>query len=154
MISYRHVPSLLLVLFAALPLGLQAQTYPVKSVRFIVSYPPGGANDVIARNIATELSKGLKQSVYVENRAGAGAAVGTQALADAAPDGYTIGLTGATSLITGPLLYKGTKYTRDDFTQVIMIGSFPNAFTVRAEHPAKSMPDFIARAKASAEPMT
>lgn len=149
----RTVLSLLLALCTALPLAAQADTYPTKSVRFIVSYPPGGANDVIARYLALELGKALKQSVYVDNRPGAGAALGTQALANAAPDGYTIGLTGATSLITGPLLYRSTKYKREDFAQVIMIGSFPNAFTVRADNPAKTMQDLIARAKASPEPI-
>lgn len=137
-----------LVFFLFLPVAIQAQTYPSKPLRYIVAYPPGGANDLIARHLAGELSKAFKQPVYVENRPGAGAVVGTKALAEAPPDGYTLGMATSTAIVTGPLLYKDVTYRPlDDFTHMVMIGTFPNAFTVRTDHPARSIQDFIARAK-------
>lgn len=136
------------VLLLVLPFALQAQNYPSRPLRFVVAYPPGGANDLIGRHLAAELANGLKQPVYVENRPGAGAVIGTKALAEAVPDGYTLGLVTSTSMVTGPLLYRDVAYRPlDDFTHLIMVGTFPNAFTVRADHPARSMGDLIAGAK-------
>jgi tripartite-type tricarboxylate transporter receptor subunit TctC len=139
-------------LLLALPFALQAQNYPNRALRFLVAYPPGGANDLIGRHLAAELADGLKQPVFVENRPGAGAVIGTKALAEATPDGYTLGLVTSTSMVTGPLLYKNVAYRPlEDFTHIVMVGTFPNAFTVRADHPARTMQDLIASAKGSAK---
>ena len=142
----------LLLLLLIVPIVVQAQTYPSKPLKFVVAYPPGGANDLIARHIAGELGKGFKQSVYVENRPGAGAVVGTKALADAAPDGYTLGWASSTSMVTGPLLYKEVNYRPlEDFTHIVMVGTFPNALTVRADYQAQTLQDLIARGKGNSE---
>lgn len=139
---------MLLALFV--PVATQAQGYPSKPLRFIVAYPPGGANDLVGRHMAAELAKALKQTVYVENRPGAGAVIGTKALAEAPPDGYTLGMATSTSIVTGPLLYKDANYRPlEDFLHVAMIGTFPNVITVRADHPARSIHEFLAGAKKS-----
>ena len=139
-----------LMLFMVLPIAIQAQTYPNRALRFIVAYGPGGANDLIGRIIAAELGTALKQPAYVENRPGAGAVIGTKALAEAAPDGYTVGLVTSTSMVTGPLLYKDVTYRPlEDFTHLIMVGTFPNALTVRGDNLTRSIQELIARAKDS-----
>ena len=82
-----------------------AQTYPIKPVRFIVSFPPGGSSDLIARAIAPHMSERLGQPVVVENRPGAGGMIGVDAVAKAPPDGYTIGLAAAGALSSNISLY-------------------------------------------------
>jgi len=99
--------------------GAMAQAdYPSKPVRLIVGFPPGGGTDIIARALAQGLSNALGQAVTVENRAGAGGVVGSQAVKDAAPDGYTL-LAGSTSTqVIAPLLFAKPPYTAADFTPV------------------------------------
>ncbi len=80
-----------LALAAALPLGAQAQTWPAKPIRIIVAYPAGGVSDVVARALGDKLSERLGTPVVVENKAGAGGTIGMDAVAKAAPDGYTLG---------------------------------------------------------------
>src|SRR5512145_889797 len=91
-----------LVFWAAIA---SAQPYPSKSIRFIVSFPPGGSSDLIARAIAPRMSERLGQPVVVENRAGAGGMIGVDAIAKAAPDGTTIGLAAAGALTTNIHIY-------------------------------------------------
>jgi len=87
-----------------------AQTYPDKPIRMIVPFPPGGGNDVIARIVATKLSTSLKQSVFIDNRAGANGIVGLSALMQAAPDGYTLGIAAAGPMAVNPALYDKLPY--------------------------------------------
>jgi tripartite-type tricarboxylate transporter receptor subunit TctC len=95
-------PFLLALAFCA---SAGAQTYPAKPIRFIVSFPPGGSSDLIARAIAPHMSKGLAQPVVVENRPGAGGMIGVDQVAKAPPDGYTIGLAAAGALSSNVSLY-------------------------------------------------
>lgn len=131
--------------------ALQAQPWqPVRPLRIIVTYPPGGVNDIVGRIIADPLSRELGQPVLIENRAGAGGNIGTVAAAQAEPDGYTI-LFGTTALFgVNPLLYaasSGVDAVRD-FTSLGTIGEVANILSVvPARVQATNMADFIAEAK-------
>ena len=103
---------LVLGLLAAMAAG--AQEWPTKPVRFIVPYPPGGGTDVIARIVQSRLGEALGQQVIIENRGGAGGALGTEQAAHAAPDGYTFLFTLSSHTIN-PLLYKLNYDTERDF---------------------------------------
>jgi tripartite-type tricarboxylate transporter receptor subunit TctC len=133
--------------FAALS-GVQAEDYPVRTVRIIVAQPPGGGTDTIGRLIADQLQKRLGQPFIVENRPGAGFVVGTEVAARAAPDGYTltIGLNG--NMAVNPSLFAKLQYDPiRDFTPVAMIANFPFLVVVNKDLPVKSMTDLVALAK-------
>lgn len=93
-----------LALGAALPLGAQAQTWPAKPIRIVVAYPAGGVSDVVARALGDKLSERLGTPVVVENKAGAGGTIGMDAVAKAAPDGYTLGFSAISPLVLNPHL--------------------------------------------------
>src|SRR6266849_5873868 len=86
----------------ACALGLQAQTYPSRPIRLIVPFPPGGSSDSVARVVVQKFSEGLGQPVVIENRPGVGGLLGSEAVAKAAPDGYTLLLGSVSSLAVGP----------------------------------------------------
>jgi len=140
---------------AALLLGLavapaHAQTWPAKPVRLVVPFPPGGAADLFARLVATELTHGLGQTVIVDNRAGAGGTIGTREVAAAAPDGYTLLLGTVGTQTINPTLYGNLPYdTRKAFTAVAMVGSVPNVLVVNPAVPARSLAELttLARSK-------
>jgi len=136
---------LVLGLLAALPAW--AQDWPAKPVRFIVPYPPGGGTDVIARIVQNRLSEALGQAIVIENRGGAGGAVGTEAAARSAPDGYTFLFTLSSHTIN-PLLYKLNFDVERDFTPVSLIVSVPQLIATQPDAPIKSMQDVVAMAKA------
>jgi len=145
------VKHLLFALLAALPALAAAQAdFPSRPVRLVVPFPPGGSTDVVARLLASKLDKALGQPVVVENRPGAGASLGTEAVAKAAPDGYTILITALPSIVTAPLTNPNVRYDPiKDLTHVAMIGSFPNALVVRADSPLHSVAELVAYAKAN-----
>jgi tripartite-type tricarboxylate transporter receptor subunit TctC len=124
-----------------------AQDWPAKPVRFIVPYPPGGGTDVIARIVQPRLSEALGQTIVIENRGGAGGAVGTEAAAKAAPDGYTFLFTLSSHTIN-PLLYKLSYDVERDFAPVTLIVSVPQLVAANPASPLKSMQDVVALAKA------
>jgi tripartite-type tricarboxylate transporter receptor subunit TctC len=132
----------LLAAFAA-----HAQDWPAKPVRFIVPYPPGGGTDVIARIVQSRLSDSLGQTIVIENRGGAGGALGTEAAAHAAPDGYTFLFTLSSHTIN-PLLYKLNFDVEHDFAPVTLIVSVPQLIFTQPGSPIQSMQDVIATAKA------
>lgn len=126
-----------------------AQTaFPSRSVHILVPYPAGGGVDVLTRTLGDVVSKQWGQSVVVENRPGAGGVIASQAVASAAPDGYTLIMV-ASGHATNPLLYSKVPYdTFKDFTPVSLLGSSPNILLVRADSPFKTLADLIAAAKA------
>jgi len=92
----------LLLLLALIPLVAIAQTdFPSRAVRLVVPFAPGGSTDVVARLLSTKLSEGFRQPVVIENRPGAGATLGTEQVAKAAPDGYTLLITALPSIVAG-----------------------------------------------------
>jgi len=139
----------ILVLFLGLLLSgaACAQDWPAKPVRFIVPYPPGGGTDVIARIVQPRLSEALGQTIVIENRGGAGGAVGTEAAAKSAPDGYTFLFTLSSHTIN-PLLYKLSYDVERDFAPVTLIVSVPQLVAANPASPLKSMQDVVALAKA------
>lgn len=139
-------------LSGALPGALSvaaAQAYPVRSLKLIVPFPPGGSTDVIARMMAQRLGDALKTPVVVENKPGVGSVLGTDAVAKAAADGYTLVVSANPAIAPGPLMRAAMPYDPlRDFTHLALLGTFPNGFVVRAEHPAKTMAEFVAMARA------
>ena len=141
---FRPLIGIALALAAGVAL---AQEWPAKPVRFIVPYPPGGGTDVIARIVQQRLSEALGQTIVIENRGGAGGAVGTEAAAKAAPDGYTFLFTLSSHTIN-PLLYKLNYDVERDFVPVSLIVSVPQLIAANAASPLRSMQDVVATAKA------
>jgi len=139
--------SVMLVLVAALGLcggAMASDSYPAKPVKMIVPFSPGGTGDIVARLMAGKLAEGLGQSVYIENRGGGASIIGTDGGAKAAPDGYTLTITNGAAITTAPLIGQKLSYKpMDDFVHVFLIGSFPNMLVVRADHPAKTLAQFI-----------
>jgi len=132
----------------ALGFGALAQDYPAKPVRFIVPYPPGGGTDVIARIVQPKLSEALGQTIVIENRGGAGGALGTEAAAKSAPDGYTLLFTLSSHTIN-PLLYKVDYDVERDFAPVSIIVSVPQLIAANPQAPAKTLKEMVAAAKAN-----
>jgi tripartite-type tricarboxylate transporter receptor subunit TctC len=123
------------------------QDWPSKPVRFIVPYPPGGGTDVIARIVQSRLGEMLGQTIVIENRGGAGGAVGTAEAAKAAPDGYTFLFTLSSHTIN-PHLYKLSYDTERDFAPVTLIVSVPQLIAAYPGAPIHNMQDVVATAKA------
>ena len=125
-----------------------AQTYPVKPIRIVVPLVPGGNQDIVARAVAEELSKGLGQQVIVENRPGQSAIIGTQYVKAAPPDGYTL-LSVAVTFARVPAVVKAAGYDpAADFAGVSLVCRIPQLLVVNANHPARSVQDLVAIAKA------
>ncbi len=124
-----------------------AQDYPTKNITVIVPFPPGGINDAAVRILQPEVEKRLGKSLIIDNRAGAGGAIGTQAVARAAPDGYTL-LAVASSHAVAPAVNPNLSYdTVKDFAPIIMIARDPMLFLVNSKVPAKDIGEFVALAK-------
>jgi tripartite-type tricarboxylate transporter receptor subunit TctC len=140
-------PVLPLVLSLAASLS-HAQTYPTKNVRIIVGLAPGGTTDVFTRTLAQRLTEAWGQTVIVENRPGASGMIGGEAVAKAAPDGYTLLVSPQTSLAVAPALYGKAPYdTAKDFAPVSLLGSTPLVMIVHPSFPAKTFKDFIELAR-------
>jgi tripartite-type tricarboxylate transporter receptor subunit TctC len=122
--------------------------YPSRPVRFIVSYPPGAGTDIVARLLGQKLGEAWGQQVVVDNRPGAGAIVGTDAVAKAAPDGYTIGIADSGPLAINPALYPHLPYNpARDFAPITMIAKLPFILVVHPSLPANSVAELVALAK-------
>ena len=130
----------------AAALSASAHEWPAKPVRFIVPYPPGGGTDVIARIVQPRLSEALGQPVLIENRGGAGGALGTAEAAKAAPDGYTFLFTLSSHTIN-PLLYNLSFDIERDFTPVTLVVSVPQLIVAHPAAHLGSMDDLIAAAR-------
>lgn len=125
-----------------------AQTWPVKPVRLIVPFAPGGSTDILARYFSQRLQDTMKISVVVENRPGAGGTIGADAAAKASPDGYSLFMSNNASISLGPQINPVAYKPMDDFAHLVLLGMLPNLFIVRTDHPAKTMQEFIAMARA------
>ena len=143
--------STVLALLAFSPILSSAQTpWPSKAVRIVVPYAPGGANDILARVVAEKLAPALGQPVLVENRAGAGAAVGTEYVARATPDGHTLLMAASGPIAFNPALVAKLAYNPlTDLAPISLIGSFPMILAVNDNFPAKNFAELVAYSKAN-----
>ncbi len=130
------------------PLTAAADTYPDQPLTMLVSFPPGGATDMVARAMAMEMGKDLDQSVVVVNRAGAGGSIGTAAIADAKPDGNTFGLISVAALTILPNM-QSVSYSLDDFRYVCQAYDIPVVVVVAPDSPFQTLDELVAHAKAN-----
>ena len=142
MLAFVATASLALAVFAA-----QAQDYPSRPVRVVVPFSPGGAVDGPMRVIAQELSKRLGQQVIVDNKPGAGATIGTDVVAKASPDGYTLLLASQTNAISATLYPKLPYDPIEDFAPISLIGREPGVLVVHPSLPVKTFQEFVAYVK-------
>jgi tripartite-type tricarboxylate transporter receptor subunit TctC len=123
---------------------LGAQNYPSQPIKLIQPFAPGAASEVALRIVAERLSVALKTTVLIENRPGAGSTLGADSVAKASPDGYTLLASYNSSIAPGPLMYSKIPYDPiKDFQHIALIGVYPQYLIVRADHPAKSIQDFL-----------
>jgi len=141
----KLVTGLTVLLWPALA---SAQDFPSKPIRLIVPFPAGGPNDIIARVIGQRMSELIKQPVLIDNRGGQGGVLGTDAVAKAAPDGYTIAISSAGALAISPSMEKVAYDTRKDFQPITLVAKVPEMLVVATNVPAKDMSELIALAKA------
>lgn len=128
--------------------GGAAAQYPAKALRLVVPYPPGGSADVLARTLGQQVSSALGRAIVVDNKPGAGTAIGARDVAASAPDGYTIMMGTVSSHAMTPLINPQANYDPiKDFAPVAPIASIPFAMLVHPSVPAKSLQEFIALAK-------
>ncbi len=138
------------VAMLALPALASAQTYPTKPIRLIVPFPPGGPSDIIARVVGQKMGEVLGQSVVIDNRGGAGGVIGTEVVAKAAPDGYTIALSSAGALSISASVQDSVPYdAAKDFAPITLVASVPELLVVPARLPVASVRDLVALAKAA-----
>jgi len=122
--------------------------YPDQTIKLIVPFPAGGSTDLVARAISNELGKELGTTVIVDNRAGAGSLIGSEFVAGAKPDGYTLLMAGLTNVFL-PYVHKGLKFDPvDGYERVGLVADLPNVIAVNAKTPYKSMKDLVAAEKA------
>src|SRR5512134_860760 len=133
---------------AALAFTAQAQSYPARPIRMIVPLAAGGAMDTIARSVGARLTGNLGQTVVVDNRGGGGGTIGAELAASAPPDGYTLIMMSATSVIR-PLLYSARYDMARDFAPVSQVSAQPYLLVVHPSLPAKTVQELVAYAKAN-----
>ena len=125
-----------------------SQAYPAKPVRVIIPFPPGGANDIMARIVFPRLSEQMGQQFIIENRSGAGGTVGSAVVAKSPPDGYTLLIQTVASHTSNPHLYRKLSYDAlGDFVGITPLGNLVTVLTVHPSVPARSVKEFIALAK-------
>ena len=132
---------------AALPVAAAAQTYPAKTVRVVIPWPPGGSNDAVGRIVMQKVSEAMGQQFIVDNRPGAAGSIGADVVAKAPPDGYTL-MVHSTTHVGNAHLYKKLPYdTLKDFTGVGLLSGQPGVLTVHPSLPVKSVKEFVSLAK-------
>jgi tripartite-type tricarboxylate transporter receptor subunit TctC len=142
-------------IFAAAAGETRSEDYPTRPIRLIVPFTPGGGTDIAARTLAPRFSQGVGQQIVVDNRPGAGGAVGAELAAKAPPDGYTIWIGQTANLAIGPALRKKPLYDPvRDFAPITMIQKSPSVIVVAAASPLKSLQDLIAMAKKNPQGVT
>ncbi|MCG5258717.1 tripartite tricarboxylate transporter substrate binding protein [Cupriavidus gilardii] len=153
----RHLPRRTVLAFAlaglvtatlGLPTPARAADYPTKPIRFIVPYAAGGTTDLVARTVGQRVAEKLGQPVVIENRPGAGGNIGMEAVAKAAPDGYTIGFGAISTNALNPHIYKAMPFDpRRDFTAVSLLGTSTIVLEVGNQLPVKNVAELVAWAK-------
>ena len=124
------------------------QAYPARPVRVIVPFPPGGANDIIGRLLLPKLTEQMGQPFILENRVGAGGTIGTTAVAQSKPDGYTLLVNSVASHVSNPHLYRKLPYDAlADFVGISPLGRLAAVLTVHPSMPPRTVAAFIALAK-------
>ena len=126
----------------------RADDYPSRPITLVVPYAAGGGNDVMARIVAEKMSRILRATIVIENKGGAGGSIATRQVAKAAPDGYTLGLSGTGTHAINPTLYANVGYDpRKDFAPVGLIATSALVVLVNNAVPAKTIPELIALAR-------
>jgi tripartite-type tricarboxylate transporter receptor subunit TctC len=137
----RFSAFLALIVFTS---GVLAQAWPVKPVRIIAPFAPGGSADTLGRIVAQKLTESVKETFIVENRPGAGGVIGSDLVAKAAPDGYTLVVSGVASHAVAPALPRGTPYDPvKDFTHIALFGGPPAVLVVNPNVAAKDLKEFV-----------
>jgi len=138
----------LLALLALCCSSAFAQPYPARPVTLIIPFPPGGSTDIVGRIAADGMARDLGQPFVVDNRGGAGGAIGAKAIADAPPDGYTLGIATLSTHVVNPIVRTDLRYDPlKDFSFVSEIAAVPNVVSIHPAVPARDMAEFIAYAK-------
>ncbi len=139
--------------FAA-PQLVRAQSWPRQPIKLVVTFPPGGSSDIVARVLGPLLAERLGQSVLVDNRPGAGATIGARAVADAPADGYTLMLSNTAPISISPFMLDKMPYEPvKNFSHVFYIGSVPNVFAVHPSVPVKTLAELTTWLKAQKDPV-
>src|SRR3981189_3401259 len=125
----------------------QAQTYPARTIKMVIAFPPGGPTDFGGRLLADKLKELLGQSVIIENKAGAQGAIGADAVARSEPDGYTLFVTAASIIVLNPMLYKKLPYDPKDFRMLALVTDLPVVMEVHPSVPARTVAEFVAYAR-------
>jgi tripartite-type tricarboxylate transporter receptor subunit TctC len=151
--AMQPAASLVVAGLAALCAGTviaQPASYPVKPVRVIVAFPPGGSIDTVARLTGQRLAESLGQSFVIDNRAGAAGIIGTEAVVRAPPDGYTLLMGSASAITSAPSVYAKLPYDPlRDLAPIVLVANQPNVLIVHPSVPARSVKEFIALARAN-----
>lgn len=149
------VSAVALTLLSAGAAAQPGAAYPLKPLRFVVPYTPGGGTDLMARALAQRMTESMGQSVIVENRAGAGGNLGMEFVARSAPDGYTIALALTAQYVVNPALYPRLPYDPvKDYAPIMLVARNPYVLVVHPTVPAKSLKELIALAKLRAGQLT
>jgi tripartite-type tricarboxylate transporter receptor subunit TctC len=149
-----HARTLFATMLLVTATTVAAQTFPTKPVKVVVTFPPGGSSDVVARVIGPIIAQKLGQPMVVDNKPGAGATIGAADVARAPADGYTLMLSNTAPISLSPFMLEPMPYDPNkSFTHIAYIGSVPNVFVVHPSVPAKTIPEFVAWAKAQKDPI-
>ena len=132
----------------ALTIPAHAQNYPVRTIRMVIPFAPGGNTDIIGRVFVPKMAEIIGQQIIIDNRGGAGSVIGTEIVMRAPPDGYTLLLASAAPTINAAMIKKLPYDSVKDFTPISVVADVPTAFVIHPSLPSKNVKEFIALAKA------